>query len=162
MAKGKRTSIAKDKLEELKRKSALADQYLEDVKRLKAEFDNYRKRMDAQIQRIQELANEELVKELLNVLDSFDRAEQMEGASPSFLEGLRLVRKQLESVLARCGLKRMDVVGKEFDPVFHEAVMCTESDAPASTIIKEVRGGYTLKDKVIRPAQVIVSAKGGG
>lgn len=156
---GKRTTIAKDKLEELKRKSALADEYLEDLKRLKAEFQNYKKRMEEDIKRIQEYAAEELIKELLDVLDSFDRAEQVEGVSSSFLEGLRMVRRQFENILLKWGLKRMETVGKEFDPSFHEALMCTDSNAPTNTVVKEVRGGYLLKNKVIRPAQVIVGRK---
>jgi molecular chaperone GrpE len=128
--------------------------------RLAAEFDNYKKRTDRHFRELTASANAGLIGELLPVLDNFDRAlEKGSGAdSEAVHEGVAMIRRQLEEVLAKAGLVPIEAVGHKFDPHVHEALMQTDSDSAApETIVSEVEVGYTLQGKVLRPAKVIVS-----
>jgi molecular chaperone GrpE len=95
------------------------------------------------------------------VLDNIQRAIAAAEKSPSgngLLDGVRLVAQSLETVLARHDCRRVDALGKPFDPAFHEAISQQPSaDHPPGTVIMVVQDGYVLHDRVVRPAQVIVS-----
>ena len=129
-----------------------------------ADFANYRRRREEEFQRHLEFANQELILKLLPVIDNFERAAQaaeenhnLEGLA----EGVKLTLRQFRDLLEREGVQPIAAVGQEFDPMRHEAVMRVESDEyPENTVVEEVEKGYALKDKVIRPARVAVSAKG--
>jgi molecular chaperone GrpE len=104
------------------------------------------------------------MRELLNVLDSFQlairNAAAEESGSDTLRRGFELIDKQLQDVLTRFGLKQIDVKGQIFDPNFHQAVSTQVTDAVAeNTIVEELRKGYLLNGRLLRPAMVSVSAK---
>jgi molecular chaperone GrpE len=130
--------------------------------RLRAEFDNYRKRAERERGETIQFASAELMRELLNVLDSFDLAMRTatDGSSGGgMLRGIDLVYKQLTDTLGRFGLKAIEAKGQPFDPNLHQAVSTVPSgDIPENTVVEEMRRGYTLNGKLLRPAMVSVSA----
>lgn len=133
-----------------------AEEYLDGWKRAKADFLNYQKEEIERLEQISKFANEDMVKELLTVLDSFDLA--LANVKKEEVEGIKLIQSQLKKVLEKNGLQRLTgTVGQEFDPVFHEAIALVDSDQESSIVIEEVEAGYLLADKVIRPARVKVS-----
>jgi molecular chaperone GrpE len=135
------------------------DELFDRLQRLAAEFDNFRKRSAREAAATMERANERLVKELLPVLDDLGRAleaaEEHEGAKLE--EGVRLVHRSLAGLLAKEGLAEIDTEG-QFDPHVHEALLSQPSEAAEGDVIEVVQKGYTLGDKVLRPARVVVSA----
>jgi molecular chaperone GrpE len=127
--------------------------------RLAAEFDNYKKRAARERQETVALANERLVKELLPILDDLERAlaaaEEHEEAKLE--EGVRLVHRSLEQLLAREGVEVIDTSGA-FDPHVHEAMLAQPSeDAESGAVIDVMQKGYRLGNRVVRPARVIVA-----
>jgi molecular chaperone GrpE len=131
--------------------------------RRQAEFENYRKRADRERNEYVQSASAELVRELLNVLDSFDlaiRNSSSEGsAGEDMLRGLDLVYKQFLDTLGRFGLKAIEAKGQTFDPNFHQAISTVPSDdVPENIVVEEFRRGYTLNGKLLRAAMVSVSA----
>jgi molecular chaperone GrpE len=135
------------------------DELFDRLQRLAAEFDNFRKRSAREAAATIERANERLVKELLPVLDDLGRAleaaEEHEGAKLE--EGVRLVHRSLADLLAKEGLAEIATEGA-FDPHVHEALLSQPSEAAEGDVIEVVQKGYTLGDKVLRPARVVVSA----
>jgi molecular chaperone GrpE len=127
--------------------------------RLAADFENYKKRAARERAEYVALANERLVKELLPILDDLERAlnaaEQHEEAQLE--EGVRLVHRSLAQLLAREGLKEIETEG-QFDPHVHEALLSQPSDADEGSVIEVVQKGYSLGDRVLRPARVVVAA----
>lgn len=144
-----------------KEKESLHEQLL----RTMADMQNYKRRVEQERQAIQLRAAEGVVRDLLPVLDSFDRtlAAAAKGASlESMLEGVKGVDRQLRSVLEARRLSRVATVGEKFDENVHEAILVdAESDLPEGTIVEELEAGYRLGDQVLRPARVKV-AKGLG
>ena len=135
------------------------DEHLNDLKRVAAEFENYRKRAARDQESLVARAHERLVKELLPVLDDLERAlaaaEEHEEAKLE--EGVRLVQRELAAALQREGLAEIDTDG-QFDPHVHEALLSQPSDAEEGSVIEVVQKGYTLGDRVVRPARVVVAA----
>ena len=118
-------------------------------KRALADLDNYRKRS----------AREGVIRDWLDVVDSVERALRMEPEAPLF-EGLRAVLEQIEGVLARQGVERIGAVGERFDPERHEAISVQETDeVDDRTILQVARSGFAIGDRVLRPAQVVVSRR---
>ena len=145
-------------LEEAK---AEADEYLDGWRRAQAEFSNYKKRQRAEQSKMQELANANLLRKLLPVLDDFDRAidTMPDGVEKlSWTQGLLMVKRKLEAVLETEGVEPIETGGASFDPNYHEAV--THEEMPGyeeGQIIGEVQKGYVLGDRVLRPALVRVA-----
>jgi molecular chaperone GrpE len=135
------------------------DEYLDSLRRLKAEFENYRKRAARDRESLVARAHERLVKELLPVLDDLARAlEAAERHEEAQLEeGVRLVHRQLAAVLAKEGLSEIATAGA-FDPNVHEALLSQPSDEPEGSVIEVIQKGYTLGDRVLRPARVVVAS----
>jgi len=135
------------------------DEHLNDLKRVAAEFENYRKRVARDQEGLVARAHERLVKELLPVLDDLERAlaaaEEHEEAKLE--EGVRLVHRELAGALRREGLAEIDTDG-QFDPHVHEALLSQPSDVEEGSVIEVVQKGYTLGDRVVRPARVVVAA----
>ena len=131
--------------------------------RLAAEFDNYKKRAARERQEYVALANERLVKELLPILDDLERAlvAATEHEEAALEDGVRLVHQSLENLLARQGIREIDAAGM-FDPHVHEALLSQPSDAAEGSVIDVVQKGYTLGDRVVRPARVVVAAPQNG
>lgn len=132
-----------------------------------AEFENYRRRVERERSETIQMASAELMRELLNVLDSFDlamrnAASSERSGSQDLLKGLDLVYKQFLDTLGRFGLKPIDVKGQPFDPNFHQAISTVPSAEVAENIVvEEFRRGYTLNGRLLRPAMVSVSSGSG-
>jgi molecular chaperone GrpE len=132
--------------------------------RKQAEFENYKKRMDREKAEFAQFASLELIKELLNTVDSFElalRNAASEGSGKEdVLRGLELIYKQLQDTLGRFGLKAIEAKGKKFDPNFHQAVATqATNEVEENTVIEEMRKGYTLNGRLLRAAMVSVSVK---
>ncbi len=131
--------------------------------RAQAELDNYRKRARRELEDERRYAEIDLIRDLLPVLDNISRAvdaAEKKADAASLLEGIKLVRQQLGAMLERHHCKIIEAEGHPFDPAHHEAVMQQLSaDKPESTVLNVVQTGYQLYDRVVRPAQVIVSKK---
>lgn len=131
--------------------------------REKAEQINYRKRKEEETSRMLKYSNEDLIKQILPVIDNFERAMKMdddnlEDQVSKFLEGFKMIYCNLVSTLESFGVKAIDGANQPFDPTYHEAVMTEKSDTLESGMVIEVlQKGYILKDKVIRSAMVKVS-----
>ncbi|MGD8997104.1 MAG: nucleotide exchange factor GrpE [Anaerolineae bacterium] len=138
-----------------------AEEYLDGWRRTQAEFSNYKKRRRAEEDRVRELANAHLLRKLLPVMDGFERAivTVPDGIRKlSWIQGLLMVRRELEFVLESEGVEPIDTEGEDFDPYYHEAV--THEEVPGyqeGQIIGEVQQGYVLGDRVLRPALVRVA-----
>jgi molecular chaperone GrpE len=145
-----------DELEAIQRER---DELVDTLQRLQAEFANYKKRTVRDQAALVTLANERLVKELLPVLDDLGRAlEAAEQHEEAKLEdGVRLVHRQLASVLAKEGLAEIETDGA-FDPNVHEALLSQPADEPEGSVIEVIQKGYRLGDRVLRPARVVVAA----
>lgn len=136
-----------------------AASHLDDLRRLAAEFDNYRKRMLRDQTQHVERAAERVVKALLPVLDSFDLALAHEATSPSeqkLLDGVERTYRLLMDVLGREGVEPIPALGHPFDPELHEAVSLDQEGGKSLVITDELRPGYLLAGRVIRPAMVAV------
>jgi molecular chaperone GrpE len=152
-----------EKIADLEAKLAEAnDQYL----RKAADFENFRKRMVREKQDAIDYANQSLLLDLIQTMDDFERAlkaaETTAGANPdfaSFYEGVSMIEKRLSTQLEnKWGLKRFDSVGQPFDPNRHEAMMMEKSAETPEPVVKvEYSKGYTLKERVVRPAKVVVT-----
>jgi molecular chaperone GrpE len=139
------------------------DEAIDRWKRTAADFDNFRKRATREREEFVTFANERLVKELLPILDDLERAlvAATEHQEAALEDGVRLVHQSLASLLARQGLKEIDAEGK-FDPHVHEALLSQPSEAEEGSVIDVVQKGYTLGDRVVRPARVVVAAPPSG
>jgi molecular chaperone GrpE len=137
--------------------SDLKDQYL----RKHAEFENFRKRMAREKAESVKYGNQELLKDLIEVIDNFDRAIKSSKDSQdfnSFKEGISMIEQQFTGMLeSKWSLKKMETEGLEYDPNAHEALMMEESsDIQVPTVLEDFQAGYTLYDRVLRPAKVKV------
>jgi molecular chaperone GrpE len=139
--------------------TAQRDEAVDRWKRTAADFDNFRKRVAREREELVTLANERLVKELLPILDDLERAlvAAAEHEEARLEEGVRLVHRALGSLLERNGVKEIDTDGA-FDPHVHEALLAQPSEADEGSVIDVVQKGYTLGDRVVRPARVVVAA----
>jgi molecular chaperone GrpE len=137
---------------------AKAQEHLDDLKRLAAEFENYKKRTAREQASLSARATERLVKELLPIVDDLERALEAaeEHEEAKLEEGVRLVHRQLASVLEGEGLAEIETDGK-FDPHVHEALLSQPSEAEEGSVIEVLQKGYRLGDRVVRPARVVVA-----
>lgn len=135
-----------------------AEENYDRLVRLQADYDNFRRRTRQEKEEFYKYASEKLINTLLPVLDNFELALSAEGDSIENIKaGVQMIYKQLLDVLATEGVTPIPAVGEQFDPLKHEAVLRAESDEhPDNTIVQELRRGYFLKDKVIRPSMVKV------
>ena len=147
--------------EEFEKAKAQAAEYLDGWQRTQAEFSNYKKRQEAERVQVTTLANATLLRKLLPVVDDFERAIATLSAGLSQLtwcEGILLIRHKLDAILESEGVKPIEVEGQTFDPHYHEAVTYEEvSGCEEGQIIGEVQRGYTLGERVLRPALVRVA-----
>lgn len=143
----------------LAEQTARAEEYFERLARLQADYENFRRRTRQEKEEFYKYAAEKLVSALLPVLDNFERALAAEGDSiDSLKSGVQMIFRQFQEALAAEGLKPVPAVGEQFDPQKHEAALRDESgEHPDNTVLEELRRGYYLKDKVIRPAMVKVA-----
>jgi len=131
--------------------------------RLQADFDNHRKRALKERQEAHQYGHENLVKDLLGAVDNLDRAidhaSQSDGGDfQSMLQGVELVRRELLGALAKHGVNEVQADGVAFDPNVHEAMVQVDNDSvPPGTVIEVLQKGYQLRDRLLRPARVVVS-----
>jgi molecular chaperone GrpE len=149
-------------LEELQSRAAKADDNWERLLRTTADFENFKKRAARERQDAIRYANEGLLQKLITVLDSFDMALAATQSGPadgqSLQAGIAMTQQQLRNVLAEAGLEEVDASGKPFDPNLHEAVSQQETDAvPEGHVIQQLRKGYKLRERLLRPASVVVA-----
>jgi molecular chaperone GrpE len=130
-----------------------------------AEFDNYRKRMDRELDNARKYAVERFAQELVGVVDSLEAGISAGAANSgaALVEGTSATLKQLQRAFDKAGIKVIDPQGQPFDPEWHEAMVAQESkDAPANTVLTVIQKGYSLNGRLLRPARVIVSKAPGG
>ena len=129
--------------------------------RVSAEFENYKKRTRREIDDFRKYANEALIKELLGVVDNLERAvESSKEASEDsqLLEGVNLTLKEIIKIFEKFNVTPIEALEKEFDPAVHQAVLQEASEDHAeNTVIREFQKGYTIHDRLLRPAMVVVS-----
>jgi len=128
--------------------------------RTQADFENYRKRAIREKEEAVKYANASLIERLIPLIDNFEfgiQAARAEG-SQAVLVGLEMVAKQFQEFLTSVGVETVDAEGQPFDPNFHEAVGNEASDTvPEGNVVRQLRKGYKLRDRLIRPANVFVS-----
>lgn len=135
----------------------------DDLLRSKAELLNYRKRKDEETLRVIKYAEEDILKGFLPILDNFERAIDMDDDNlndevSKFLEGFKLMYKQIKELLNKFEVKEIECLGKEFDPTYHQAVVMDKDETKESGIVTEVlQKGYMYKDRVLRTAMVKVN-----
>lgn len=129
--------------------------------RARAEFDNARRRAERERSDFLQFAAMDMVRELLPVLDDFERALKVEGASSEYAKGVDLIYRRLSDTLKRQGLEAIETaVGAQFDPNLHQAVERVESEEAADmSILGEFQRGYNFKGKLLRPAMVRVAVR---
>jgi molecular chaperone GrpE len=130
-----------------------------------ADFDNFRKRSERERQDLRKYALIEPMREFLTVMDNLDLALSAGGSAEDLKRGVELIHRQMQDLLRRFGVQEVKAVGEAFDPQIHEAVSREESlDVKAPTVSNELRRGYTLHDRLLRPSMVTVAVpaeKGG-
>ena len=154
-------------LQELKTRAAKADEHWDRLLRTAADFENFKKRAARERIEAAQSANAALLQKLLPVLDHFEMAqtaaqtaEVPPGGMVSLQAGIAMIQQQLKSILAETGLEEIDAHGKPFDPMLHEAVSQLETaDAPEGRVVQQIRKGYKLRDRLLRPAAVVVAKK---
>ncbi|HVM72367.1 MAG TPA: nucleotide exchange factor GrpE [Anaerolineales bacterium] len=135
-----------------------AAEYKEGWQRSVAEFQNYRRRVEADRAETYQNAVGSIVKRYLPVLDDMERAMQARPAELAWADGIDLIYRKLQSILEAEGVKRIEAEGQKFDPNFHEAIMQEPvKGVESGTVIGIVRNGYMLGERVIRPAMVKVA-----
>jgi len=125
-----------------------------------AEFDNYRKNTLKEKQDWIKYSNEKIILDLCDVLDNFDRALATEINAENFssyVKGIELIFQQLNSILKKNDVIKIESLGKEFDPNYHEALSSIPSEEPENTVVAVIQNGYMIGEKVIRASRVAVS-----
>jgi molecular chaperone GrpE len=140
---------------------AEVDRWKDTALRARADLDNYRKRISQEVADSRRFANTALLEELLPILDNFQlglQAAQNDAAAKNLLVGLNMVAGQLAAFLRDHGVEEVEAVGKPFDPNLHDAVGQEPSDeVPEGTVISQIRRGFKLRERLLRPATVVVS-----
>ena len=158
-------SLTAEQLEELKSRAAKADEHWDRLLRTTADFDNFKKRAARERTEAVQFANSSLLQKLLPVLDSFEMAlaatqTAKDAQSASLQKGIAMVQSQLKGILNEAGLEEIDATGKVFDPAQHEAVSQQDTaDVPDGSVVQQIRKGYKLRERLLRPAAVVVARK---
>ncbi len=153
-------------IRDLMEKAAKSTEHWEKVLRLTADFDNFKKRASRDRLEAIKYANEALIERLLPIMDNFEMAllaaNQENTSIESLKVGVNMIHTQLKNLLEESGLQEIDALGKPFDPSIHEALsQKVTEDAEEGHVIEQSRKGYKLKERLVRPASVVVAAKAG-
>jgi molecular chaperone GrpE len=157
--------LTPEEIVELQERGAKADENWDRLLRLTADFDNFKKRAARERLDAIKFANEGLIMKLIPVSDNFEMAlaaakNSTDASTQSLQAGVAMIHQQLRAVLAEAGLEEVDATGKTFDPALHEAVSQQESaDVPEGHVLQQLRKGYRLQGKLLRPATVVVAKK---
>jgi molecular chaperone GrpE len=158
-------TVTPEQMAELKDRAAKADEHWERLLRTTADFDNFKKRAAREKQDAIKFANEALIQKLIPVLDNFDMAlaatqNAQADAAQSLQTGINMIWQQFKNALAGAGLEEVDAAGKPFDPNLHEAISERETaELPEGQVVQQLRKGYKLRDRLLRPASVVVAKK---
>ena len=156
---GREESDAEDPMAGLQ---ADLDRFRDLALRSQADFENYKKRCAREKEEAIKYANNSLLQRLVAVIDNFElglAAAKEQGQQSPIYSGMVLVQKQLNDLLAENGLEPIEAEGKPFDPNLHEAIAHEPGDAvPEGTVLRQVSRGYRIKDRLLRPAKVVVSS----
>ena len=135
----------------------------ESLLRNQAELQNYKRRRDEEMEKILKYKDEEFIKELLPIIDNFERAIKMDDDDLSdevskFLEGFKIIYSNTVNILEKFKVKAIEADGVEFDPTYHHAVLTDHNESkPEGVVLEVLQKGYIYKDRVIRPAMVKVN-----
>ncbi|MGD0251152.1 MAG: nucleotide exchange factor GrpE [Verrucomicrobiota bacterium] len=157
--------LTPEQLEELKVRAAKADEHWDRLLRTAADLENFKKRAARERIEAAQAAAAALIQKILPVLDHFEMAQTATQAAQgdklaSLQAGVAMIQQQLKNTLAESGLEEIDASGKPFDPMWHEAVSQQETaDVPEGHVVQQLRKGYKLRDRLLRPATVIVAKK---
>ncbi len=145
-------------IEEIKEEAA---NNLAGWQRTAADFENYKKREEAKQKDILEFAKEVTIVKLLPTLDALEQGlrHAPPGVDEKWLQGIEGTLQKLDKVLLEMGVKKIEAIGKQFDPNFHEAIREVEGEEDG-IVMEELQAGYEINSKVIRPSQVVISKKG--
>lgn len=156
-------ALTPEQIEELKARAAKADDNWDRLLRTTADFENFKKRAARERQDAVKFANESLIEKLVPVLDAFDMAlaaaqNNSAETAESLQTGVTMIHQQLKSALADAGLEEVNAAGQRFDPNLHEALSQRETaDTPEGQVIQQLRKGYKLRERLLRPASVVVA-----
>ena len=161
------SEITPKQLTELQARAAKADEHWDRLLRTAADLENFKKRAARERHEAAQSAVAALVQKLLPILDHFEMAEAAaqnaqtpQSGIAALQDGIAMIQQQLKSILTEAGLEEVDANGKPFDPTLHEAVMQMETaDTPEGQVIQQIRKGYKLRDRLLRPAAVVVAKK---
>jgi molecular chaperone GrpE len=135
------------------------DEYLELAQRTKADFENFRKRMNAEVEAAQVRGKISVAREVIDAVDNLERALEAAGEGESLAAGVEMVLGGLRETLSRNGVEAVDPKGEKFDPTRHEALSTQPVEGTESGVVVEVlQKGYVLGDQLVRPARVVVSS----
>ena len=137
------------------------DRFRDLALRTQADFENYKKRAAREKEDAVKYANSSLLQRLVSILDNFElglAAAKTESERSPIYSGMVLVQKQLNDLLEENGLQAIEAEGKKFDPNLHEAIAHEPSESAEETVIRQARRGYRFKDRLLRPARVVVSS----
>jgi molecular chaperone GrpE len=162
-------ALTPEQIEELKSRAARADENWDRLLRTTADFENFKKRAARERIETAQLAAAAMIEKLLPILDHFEMAQAAaqnaqipQGGTESLQAGVAMIQQQLKTVLTEAGVEEIDAAGKPFDPALHEAVSQREtSEMPEGHVFQQLRKGYKLKERLLRPATVIVAKKPG-
>jgi molecular chaperone GrpE len=168
-------ALTPEQIQDLKTRAAKADENWNRLLHTTADFENFKKRAAREKIESAQYASSSVVQKLLPVLDNFDMAlaaaqtaaatrpagsATKDSTMASLQSGVQMIQQQLRNVLVETGLEEIDATGKPFDPNFHEAISQQESaDKPEGTVLQQLRKGYKMKERLLRPATVIVAKK---
>lgn len=160
---GSKSSTVKKLEEALKQEREKSSEYLNRLIYLQADFENYRKRVEKNLREVAQLSKEKLIVNLLNVIDGFElalRSGRETENKQALLEGVEMILKKMYAALEQEGFTEIVAVGETFNPELHEVVMKVPTEEHnENVIIEEVRKGYMLNDKVIRPSMVKIATR---
>ena len=157
--------LTEEQIKELQAKAAKSDEHWDRLLRMSAEFENFKKRAARDRQDAIRYANESVLEKLIPALDNFEMAltavQTADSSSVDALKtGINMVYQHLKSTLADVGLETLDASQGVFDPNWQEAVSQQDSDSvPEGHVLQQLRKGYRLKDRLLRPAKVVVAKK---
>jgi len=147
--------------EELEQLRLEAETARDRMLRIAADFENYKKRMEREKNEFVRYANEKFIKDLIPTIDDLERAiasTNNSNSSEAFIDGVKIIYKQLNNLLKKYNVEPIEAIDKQFDPNLHEAMMHIPSNKPENSVIEEFQKGYKLHDRIIRPSKVVVSA----
>lgn len=153
-----------EELESLRARAAKADEHWDRLLRMSADFENFKKRAARERDETRKSATEGVITRILGVVDNFEMAIQATNqpniSVDTLKAGVTMIHNQLRSVLGEMGLEEVNAAGQPFDPALHEAVSQQETDSvPDGQVLQQIRKGYRLRDRLLRPASVVVARK---